>query len=45
MGMMKGNAAGVTDTILVIHVIGKGRFMHILYEDITCLLGYLICNF
>lgn len=44
--MMKGKmVAWVTDVILVIHVIGKDRFMHILYEDIACLLGYLICNF
>lgn len=45
-GMMKGKmVAGVIDTILVIHVIGKDEFMHILYENITVLLGYLIYNF
>lgn len=44
--MMKGKmVAGVIDTILVIHVIGKDEFMHILYENIAVLLGYLICNF
>lgn len=45
-GMMKGKmVAGVTDTILVIHVTGKDEFTQTLYEKIACLLGYLICNF
>lgn len=43
---MKGEmVAGVTGIILVIHVIGKDEFEHILYENVKCLLGYLVCNF
>lgn len=46
MGVMKGKmVAGVAGIILVIHVIGKDEFVHILCENIACLLGCLVCNF